>query len=436
MILSPIPSQTPKLLRHAESAPLESEPRNFDAILKRSQTTPDSKNEHVPRSELNRDAKSSERAESNRSDAPRSSEVRNKSPRHGKAGVSDQVERESAESANPNVQDQAAELSQGETPSKTQTQTSDTTSDDVATSEEKSQSSESTAVQASLEADKALPVPSSAVHQATALYTSPQLPAANALDVDATAEGETSSSTETSTSESDSTAKAVRSTDSKSAIDTALNELFQSHAAKVANAENFSDSATSQPPSSSPGSPAAAVTTHPQNHTSRDPAAAAPPQNFAAQLAEQMDTQANVAQVTRGLQAALHQNGGSITLRLNPPELGLVRVQMQLDAGVVRAELVAQQDSAASLLSRELGQLKQALESQGLTVDKLGVQTMSPSAPLSASRDANGFSNNAQDDGRSRGQMHEERRERTPQPAWNPADELSDFDRKLLNLVA
>ncbi len=83
---------------------------------------------------------------------------------------------------------------------------------------------------------------------------------------------------------------------------------------------------------------------------------------------------ANVARVARGLQSALQQNGGSVTLRLHPPELGFVRIEMQVSNGTVSATLQSEQPQVRELLHQQLAQLRHGLESHGLNVERLQVQ--------------------------------------------------------------
>jgi len=83
----------------------------------------------------------------------------------------------------------------------------------------------------------------------------------------------------------------------------------------------------------------------------------------------------NAARLSRALNSAVKQNGGGLTLRLTPPELGTVRINLQLQGASVSADFVAESEAGGRLLSRQLAQLRTALESQGLNVERLGVQT-------------------------------------------------------------
>ena len=84
----------------------------------------------------------------------------------------------------------------------------------------------------------------------------------------------------------------------------------------------------------------------------------------------------NATRLARGLQNAVQQGGGAVTLRLTPPEMGTVRIELELHGARVNAQFHAQTDSARQMLTQQLSQLRQALESQGLTVERLGAQTM------------------------------------------------------------
>ena len=89
--------------------------------------------------------------------------------------------------------------------------------------------------------------------------------------------------------------------------------------------------------------------------------------------------------VFRGLSAMVNQRGGAMTMRLQPPSLGELRVQMTIARGVVNAVFQPATPEAAALLDRSLGSLRASLESHGLTVERLTVQ---PAPQASASQTA------------------------------------------------
>lgn len=119
-------------------------------------------------------------------------------------------------------------------------------------------------------------------------------------------------------------------------------------------------------------------------------------------LTQTNDT-ANVARVSRALQNAVMQKGGTITIRMMPPELGQVRVDIQMHGGKVSANFQTEHQSVQTLMSREMSQLRQALEKQGLTVEKLEV-TQRPASSSNAGASSQNGDQQTPSDGRSRGQ--------------------------------
>lgn len=149
---------------------------------------------------------------------------------------------------------------------------------------------------------------------------------------------------------------------------------------------------------------------------------------------EQSPADANLARIARGLQSAISQNGGAVTLRLHPPELGAVRIEVEIHDGVVRAQFQAQTESVRTLLMHQLQNLRQALQGHGLVVDRLDVQT--ETQPQMSQDGSQSWHEDAAD-GRSRGQSNLWRRSMQPDPGSQ--DDLngleSSFEQTLLNTV-
>jgi len=123
--------------------------------------------------------------------------------------------------------------------------------------------------------------------------------------------------------------------------------------------------------------------------------------------------------VSRGLAASVRQKGGLLTLKLSPPSMGQLRIEMGIKDGSVRATLHATTESARDMLSSNLASLRATLSSKGLQVESLQVQ-MAPAqgGPQHASSSTQGEqtgggdrqSGSQQDagDGRSRGRFGRE----------------------------
>jgi flagellar hook-length control protein FliK len=98
-------------------------------------------------------------------------------------------------------------------------------------------------------------------------------------------------------------------------------------------------------------------------------APAAPPQPPEVRFAE-----VNHAKLITAVRGELLPDGGSMQIRLDPPELGDLLVSVELRAGVVTASFQTSNDTATRLLSHSLADLKGMLEQQGVTVDRLQVR--------------------------------------------------------------
>lgn len=96
------------------------------------------------------------------------------------------------------------------------------------------------------------------------------------------------------------------------------------------------------------------------------------------------------SRIVRGLNAMLNQRGGVMLMRLDPPELGQLRVQMTIQRGVVTAQFDAASPEARALLDKSMAVLRTALESHGLTVERLAVNHAPASTPGAWSDDRSG----------------------------------------------
>jgi flagellar hook-length control protein FliK len=90
--------------------------------------------------------------------------------------------------------------------------------------------------------------------------------------------------------------------------------------------------------------------------------------------------------IVAGVRGQLLPTGGTMHLRLDPPELGPLAVTVRLHNGVMQASFETANDEAAKLLSHSLGALKTSLESQGVNVERLHVHQ----APKSEQFNQNG----------------------------------------------
>lgn len=134
------------------------------------------------------------------------------------------------------------------------------------------------------------------------------------------------------------------------------------------------------------------------------------------------------ASVLRGLSAMVNQRGGIMSMRLDPPELGQLRVQMMLARGAVTAEFQVATAQAHAMLEKNLGTLRVALESQGLHVDRLVVHH-APAASQQSLRDEAGGNPNQPNrqhhdaaNGESRGRHEQAPQDHDQRPGRRAAD--------------
>lgn len=120
--------------------------------------------------------------------------------------------------------------------------------------------------------------------------------------------------------------------------------------------------------------PASTTTAHVQPESAKPQATPAAPAAPAPLPPQAHFAEANHPTLVTAIQTQALTNGGSMQIRLDPPELGALQVMVNMKDGVMTASFQTSNDDATRLLSHSLSQLKQVLESQGVSVEKLQVQ--------------------------------------------------------------
>lgn len=92
------------------------------------------------------------------------------------------------------------------------------------------------------------------------------------------------------------------------------------------------------------------------------------------QSATPFETQV-MEQVRMRFQAGARQGQSEMVVRMHPPELGEVRLNLTSDDGTLRAQLHAQSQQVFDILERHAPQLRQALADQGIDLDDLLVSS-------------------------------------------------------------
>ncbi len=103
----------------------------------------------------------------------------------------------------------------------------------------------------------------------------------------------------------------------------------------------------------------------------------------------------------------LGENGWEANLRLYPPDLGRVRVEMSVQPDrTVQAQLIAERPETAQLLDQSLQHLREALTRHGLTVERVTVVVQSAAATGGAE---SGMNQHASHDGRRQADLTQQR---------------------------
>lgn len=131
--------------------------------------------------------------------------------------------------------------------------------------------------------------------------------------------------------------------------------------------------------------------------------------------AETQFGESNYPQIVSAVHGQLLPDGGSMQLRLDPPELGAVHINVQMRDGAMTATIEASNDQAARLLSHSLGDLKTSLESQGVNVEALHVKQSTTTPSRSSSQDSQQQQNSPTDDGNAK---REQQRQQMLRRMW------------------
>lgn len=98
----------------------------------------------------------------------------------------------------------------------------------------------------------------------------------------------------------------------------------------------------------------------------------------------------NIDRIVNGVRGDLLPRGGSMQIRLDPPQLGSLNVSVRVQDGVLSATFQTSNAQATQMLSQTMTQLKSALEATGVSVERLHVRQTSASRSSDDSRGSTG----------------------------------------------
>jgi hypothetical protein len=94
----------------------------------------------------------------------------------------------------------------------------------------------------------------------------------------------------------------------------------------------------------------------------------------ALQSTEDLSFQSNIVQqIVKAAKVRLFETHADMTLRLEPPHLGTIRMNVAVEQGVVTAVLKTSTEAACRILEADLPMLKQSLAEAGIHVDRISV---------------------------------------------------------------
>jgi flagellar hook-length control protein FliK len=140
---------------------------------------------------------------------------------------------------------------------------------------------------------------------------------------------------------------------------------------------------------------------------------------------------ANHPQIVMGVRGQLLPDGGTMHIRLAPPELGELQVSMEVSQGSIAAAFTTTNDQATRLLSHSLGQLKDALEATGITVGKLQVAQVSAGSSSETSQkstDRQSSGDNSQTPDDNPAQARDQQRRELLRKMWRRVTGRDDLD--------
>jgi flagellar hook-length control protein FliK len=128
----------------------------------------------------------------------------------------------------------------------------------------------------------------------------------------------------------------------------------------------------------------------------------------AAQESPRADVSDPMDQIVLGLKGKFDSRTGTAEIRLDPPNLGAMKVSITLDNGTLTAEFQSPSSVVRDLLKGNLEKLKTVLEGQGMAVDRLAVSA--PPGTGASGQNPQASFGSATHDGRSAGQHQQDAR--------------------------
>ncbi|GIW76284.1 MAG: hypothetical protein KatS3mg104_1347 [Phycisphaerae bacterium] len=126
----------------------------------------------------------------------------------------------------------------------------------------------------------------------------------------------------------------------------------------------------------------------------------------------------NVDRIITGIKSDLTPNGGTMKIRLDPPNLGQLQIDVSVDEGTLTASFQTSNEEATRLLSHSMQQLKHSLEAAGVNVDRIQVRQTSESSSSNSTRSGDQDSSSHQQSPEDHSHRQEQQRRDFLQKMW------------------
>lgn len=108
-------------------------------------------------------------------------------------------------------------------------------------------------------------------------------------------------------------------------------------------------------------------------------------------VAERIQQHTSVHQVAHKIQYMVHNGEGRAILRLDPPELGHIEIQVESSPGEMRVQMKVENESVKQIMESSVSGLRESLEQQNVKLEKLEVQVDQSKADAQAKGQENLF---------------------------------------------
>lgn len=117
-------------------------------------------------------------------------------------------------------------------------------------------------------------------------------------------------------------------------------------------------------------------------------------ETLAQQRANTGNPTGNIEKAAEMIRSNVGLRNSSMTIRLDPPELGSMKLDAQLRNDVLTVKIQASSEAAKSMLESRVNELRIALERHGITIDRIDIEVRPQTGSQSSQNDEQRYQNN------------------------------------------